>query len=77
MTLSERTRSFARQTMLPWNLTQEWARHARLFIHGQANRIDRQEKIIDSWWDGTNPRGVMVEDVEELKALLRQEEVTP
>jgi hypothetical protein len=74
---SEQTRAFARKTMLPWNLTQEWARLARLFIHGQANRIDRQEKVIADWWDATEKTGVMAEDVEELKRLLRKEEVKP
>lgn len=75
--LSDTLRAFARKTMLPWNLTQDWACEARLFIHGQARRVERQEKIIDSWWDATEKNGVMAEDIEALKALLRKEEITP
>lgn len=67
-------RAFARKTMLPWNLTQDWAWRARLFIYDQANRQDRQEKVITAWWDSTSPRGVMEEDVQELKRLLAEEE---
>lgn len=57
--------------MLPWDLTQNWARRARLFIHGQASRMDRQAGIIDAWWDSEDK-----DNVDVLKARLREDEVT-
>lgn len=77
MTLSELIRAFCRKTMLPWNLTQNWAWRARLYMYSQATRIERQEKVISDWWDATHPRGVMEEDVQELKRLLAEEEHKP
>lgn len=63
--------------MLPWNLTQEWARNARLFVYRQARRVERQEQVIEDWWDRTAKSGVMEEDVQELKRLLAEEEFKP
>ncbi len=67
-------RAFARETMLPWFLSQEWAIRARLFMYDQAKRIERQEKVIDDWWNSTAETGVMAEDIETLKRLLSAEE---
>jgi uncharacterized membrane protein len=65
-------RALARRGMLPWLSTREVQRHQRLALHEQARRIENEEDVIDKWWDSTEKTGVMAEDIERLKALLKE-----